>query len=144
MSTMLCPRLRRSLQPFEPANQNRILALAFVAIRLNCLEDGAQPVEQVQKARDDWTIGGQLTFAQLTQQVFAGMGQRFQPLEAQKSGGALDGMHRTEYLSNQSRILRPLFQIGQTALHAVQPFLALDQELPRQLIHCAHSSAWPE
>ncbi len=144
MSPTFCAHLRRNLQLFQTADQNRIFALAFIAIRLDGLEDGAQPVEQVQKARDNWTIGGNLSLAQLTQQVFTCVGQRFQPLEAQKPGGALDGMHRTEDLSNQSPILWPLLQVGQTALHAVQPFLALDQELPRQLIHCAHSSAWPE
>ena len=144
MGRMFCPRLRRNLQLFQPADQAGILALAFVAIRLDCLEDGAQPVEQVQQARDNRTVRGQLALAQLTQQVFSGVGQRFQPLEPQESGGSLDGMHRTEDLSNQSRILGPLLQIGQTALHAVQSFLALDQEFPRQLIHRAHSSARPE
>ena len=63
------------------------------------------------------------------------MGQLFQPLEAQESRGSLDGVDRTEYFPQQAGILRPLLQIGQAPFHAVQAFLAFDQELPRQFVH---------
>jgi hypothetical protein len=67
------------------------------------------------------------------------MGQLLQPLEAQKAGGALDRVHGAEDVSNQPCIIRPLFQFGQTALHAIKTFLALDQELPRQFIDHRHT-----
>ncbi len=135
---------RRKLQLFQPGDQSRVLAFALGVFRLDGLENRAQAVEQLQQAGDDRPVGGQLALAQLAQQVFSGVGQLFQPLEAQKPGGSLDRMHRAEDLSDQARILRTLFQVGQTALHAVQPLLALDQEFSRQFIHCVHSSAQPE
>ena len=45
--------------------------------------------------------------------------------------------------ARSSCILRPLLQFGQAPLHAVQPFLALDQELPCQIVHDSHSSGRP-
>jgi hypothetical protein len=53
-------------------------------------------------------------------------------------------MHGTKDIAKQSRILWPRLEIREAALHAVQPFLALNQELPCQLIHCVHSSSLPE
>ena len=48
-------------------------------------------------------VGGQFAVAQQAEQVFAGVGQLLQPLEAQKSRGSLDGVHRAEDLAEQSR-----------------------------------------
>jgi hypothetical protein len=98
----------------------------------------------LQQSGDNCAVGNQLALAQHPQQVLARVRQFLQPLEAEKTRGSLDRMHRTKNLSDQSRILRPLLQVGQTPLHAVQTFLALDQELPRQFIHRVHSSARPE
>jgi hypothetical protein len=41
-------RLCRSLQLFQAADQNRIFAHALVAFRLDGLENGAQPIQQLQ------------------------------------------------------------------------------------------------
>ncbi len=83
MDRLLALRLRRSLQLYQAANQNGVLAFALGIFRLDRLEDGAQAIEQLQQAGDDLTVGAQLALAQQTQQVFSGMSQLFQPFEAQ-------------------------------------------------------------
>src|ERR1035437_3987049 len=63
------------------------------------------------------------------------MRQLFQPLEPQKSSGSLDRMHGSKDVRQQGSIVGPLLQFGESPLHAVQPLLALDQELSRQFVH---------
>jgi hypothetical protein len=132
------------LQLFKTGDERGILAFALAAFCFNGFENGAQAVQQLEQAGDDGAVGGQFAFAQLAKQVFAGVGQLLEPLEAKEAGGSLDGVHRTEDIADQARILGALFQIGEATLHAVQTFLALDQELPCQFIHCVHSSGRPE
>jgi hypothetical protein len=64
------------------------------------------------------------------------VGQRFQPFESEKSSGSLDGMHGAEYFAKKGGILWARLKIRETLLHTVQAFLALDQKLPCQFIHC--------
>ena len=124
-------RPRRSLQLFQPADQYIIYASALVAVRLDCLENRPQPVQQLQEASNKLAVGGQFALAQQAKQIFSRVGQLLQPLETQESGGPLNCVNRTKDIPDQSCILGPFLQIGQTALHAVQPFLALDQKFPR-------------
>jgi hypothetical protein len=44
-------------------------------------------------------------------------------------------MHSTKDFSQKLAVLRAFFQLGQTPLHAVQSFRALNQEFSRQLVH---------
>ena len=96
----------------------------------------------MEQSGDDGCANLELAFAQHPQQVLARMGELFKALEAEEAGGSLDGMHRTEDVCQQGGIVRPLFQVGQAALHAVQAFLAFDQEFSRQFIHCVDVSAF--
>ena len=85
----------------------------------------------------------QFVVAQQAEQVFAGVCQFLQALEAEKARGSLNGVHGAKDFAQQGSILRPLLELGQAPLHAVQAFLALDQELPRQFVHGSHSSGRP-
>ena len=138
-----CVDMSRSLQLFKLLQSAASLRLRLRCLGLNGLEDGAQAVEQLQQAGDERPVGDELSIAQQAEQVFSGVGQLFQPLEAEESGGSLDRMHGAEDIAEQRGVLRPLFKVGQAPLHAVQPFLALDQELSRQFIHRVHSSCRP-
>ncbi len=140
----ICPRprgrtqrlARRSLQAFQRRDHFAVGPVSFVGLRFNRLENRTQRVEQVQQTRNDGRIRRQLAIAQQTQQVLTRMGQLFQPLETEKTRRAFDRVHRAKDLGDQRSILRTLLQIRQAALHAVQPFLALNQEFSRQFIHC--------
>jgi hypothetical protein len=89
----------------------------------------------LEQAGDDECVRRQFSFTQHAQQIFARVGQLLEPLEAEEAGGSLYGMHRTENIRQQGGIVRPLLQVGQTAFHAVKPFLAFNQEFPRQFVH---------
>jgi len=79
----------RKLQLFKPANQNAVFACALVAFRFDGFENRAQAIKQLQQASDDLAVRGQLAFAQQAEQIFSGVSQLFQPLEAQESSGPL-------------------------------------------------------
>src|SRR5271157_5622874 len=67
------------------------------------------------------------------------MGKAFKSLEAEEAGGSLDGVHGAKDFGNEGGVLGPLLEVGQAALHAVEPFLALDQEFSGQFIrHVCH------
>lgn len=57
---------------------------------------------------------------------------------SEESRRALDGRDRSEYLRDQRRIVRTPFKIAEAPLHAIEPFLALDQKLACQFVHRAY------
>jgi hypothetical protein len=130
----------RGLQFFETQNEGSVFAVAFRAFGLNGFKDGAETIEQLEKASDEGPIGDEFAFAQKAEQVFAGVREFFKALEAEETGSAFDGVHGAKDFTEQVGILRPRFQVGHAPLHAVEPFLAFDQEFACQFIHCVHSS----
>ena len=72
------------------------IAFALAGLRLNGLQNGTQPVEQVQKPGDDGPIGDQFPIAQQAKKILARVGQLLEPLETKKSGGSLDRMYGAE------------------------------------------------
>jgi len=62
------------------------------------------------------------------------VGQLFEALEPQKSGSSLDGMNGAKDFRKQSSVVGPLLEFGETALHAIKAFHALNQKLSRQFI----------
>ncbi len=119
------------LQLVEARNEGVVLACALARFGFNGLENIAQPVEQLKKRIDYCAVGGQLAVAQQAEQVFAGVSQLLKSLEAQKARGSLNGVHGAKNFRQQCGILRTFFEIREAPFHAVQPFLALNQELPR-------------
>ena len=59
------------------------------------------------------------------------MGELLKALETKEAGGSLDGVHGAEDICDQFRIFGPCLEVGETALHSIQAFLALNQELSR-------------
>ena len=66
------------------------------------------------------------------------MRQLLQPVEAKKSRGPFDRVHRAEDLAQQSGIIGPRLKLSQAPLHAVQPFLALRYKFFRQVVHISY------
>ncbi len=132
--------LRGSLQLREPRNQSGVVSFTVVAFGFDRLQYFAEAVEQRQKRGNHRGAGRHFAIAQQAEKILAGMSQLFQPLIAKESRGSLDGVHGAEDLSQKLFILRPFLQFRKAPLHAVQPILALDQELPYQIVHGSHSS----
>ena len=86
----------RRLQLFKLLDQYGVFAFALAGLRLNGLQNGTQPVEQVQKPGDDGPIGDQFPIAQQAKKILARVGQLLEPLETKKSGGSLDRMYGAE------------------------------------------------
>ena len=62
------------------------------------------------------------------------MGQLFKALKAEETGGSFNGVHRAKGLGKQRTVVRLLLEIGEAPLHAIEAFLALDEELPCQVV----------
>src|SRR5580658_8810253 len=88
-------RLRESgcLEFIKASDESSIFALALVAVGFDDLENRAQAIQQFEQAGNDGQVRGELAVAQDSEEIFARVGQLFEPLEAQEPGGSLDGMH---------------------------------------------------
>src|SRR6516162_5104904 len=76
------------------------------------------------------------------------MRELFQAREAKKPRGPFDRVDRPKNVGQQPRVAGARLKVGQASLHPVQAFLALDEELSRQLVHAisvpaAHSHVVP-
>jgi hypothetical protein len=101
----------------------------FLIRGLDGFENGAENVEQLQQTCNDRLVGGELAVAQHAEEIFTGVGEFFEALESQEAGRAFDGVHRAEDIPEKFFILGALFEVGEAALHAVEAFLAFDEEL---------------
>ena len=119
----------RNLKFFEARDDGGVFVLALVTVRLNCAQNGAEPVEQLEQPGDDGRGGGELALAQKAEKIFAGVGQLLQPLETEKARGALDGVYGAKDFREQRGIAGICLEHSEAMLHAVQAFLALDEEL---------------
>lgn len=126
---------RWNLQSIEPLDQFAIFPFTLAFIGFNKFENRTQSIEQLQQPGNKRGTGGKFSIPQQAQQVLTRVRKLFQPMESKKSCSAFDRMHRPKDLGEKSRILRARLEFSETPLHAVQSLLALDQELPRQIVH---------
>ena len=120
---------QRHLQIVEQADEGGVLAVAFAVVGFDGAQDAAQPVHELKQAGDDGLVGGEFSVAQHAEEVFPGVGHFFESLEAEKAGCALDGVDGAKDFAEEFLILGTLLEIGKTALHPVEAFLAFDEEL---------------
>ena len=73
--------------------------------------------------------------AEFAHQRLAGMGQRFQPRQAQEAAGALDGVDQAEDVIQDLRVARVLLEPHQLIVDRIQALAGLGQKLPQQIIH---------
>ena len=73
--------------------------------------------------------------AEFAHQGLAGMGQRFQPRQAEEAAGALDGVDQAEDVIQNLRVARVLLEPHQLIVDRIQALAGLGQELPQQIIH---------
>ena len=125
------------LQRFEARDHLAIFAapFAFGARGLDRPQDAAQAVHESKRAADDLRTRGQAALAQQAEQILSSVRENLEATEGRKSGRAPDGVYRTEDLSQQLGIAGTRLQVGEAALHPVQPFLAFEQKIAGQVVH---------
>ena len=78
--------------------------------------------------------------AEFAHQGLAGMGQRFQPRQAQEAAGALDGVDQAEDVIQNLRVARVLLEPHQLIVDRIQALVGLRQELPQKIVHMSTPS----
>ena len=78
--------------------------------------------------------------AEFAHQRLAGMGERFQPRQAQEAAGALDGVDQAEDVIQNLRVARVLLEPHQLIVDRIQALVGLRQELPQQIVHMSMPS----
>ena len=78
--------------------------------------------------------------AEFAHQRLAGMGERFQPRQAEEAAGALDGVDQAEDVIQNLRVVRVLLEPHQLIVDRIQALAGLGQELPQKIIHMSMPS----
>ena len=115
---------------------DQILIVAL-RLRLGSFEAGKDFLDAVDAGEDqaDRLPGDRHAVAEFTHQGLAGMRQRFQPRQPQKSAGALDGVDETKDVIQNPGVVRILLEPDQLIIDGVQALARLRQELAQQVVH---------
>ena len=128
-------------EPGQRLNQFLIVALAFVADGFDASEHLADGVDHREQRGRHFGIQREFAVAQLAEQIFADVRDRFEFCESEKSAGALDRVDRAENTGERAAIAGIFFEIDQLAVEQVEIFAALDQKLADDVI--AHAESRP-
>ena len=102
--------------------------------RLQAGENFLDAVDAGQDQRDRFA-GDRHAVAEFAHQGLGGMRQRFQPRQAQKAAGALDGVDQAKDVIQNLGVVRILLEPHQLIVDGVQALAGLGQKLPQQIIH---------
>ena len=86
--------------------------------------------------------------AEFAHQRLAGVGEGFQPRQAQETAGALDGVDQPKDVIENLRVARVLLEPHQLIVDRIQALIGLRQELPQKIVHTSTPSKkkiryWP-
>ena len=115
---------------------DQVLVAAF-RFGLGGLEPGENFLDAIDRGQDqrDGAGGDRHAVAEFAHQGLAGMGQRFQPRQAEEAAGALDGVHQAEDVIQNLRVVRVLLEPHQLIVDRIQALVGLRQEFPQKIIH---------
>ncbi len=119
-------------------DQGGVVAVALLRAWPRCGEDAPDRVHQGQQAAGDFRVEDELAIAEAAEQTLTGVGDCFQLGERQEAAGAFDGVKRTEDAGQPVAVPRLLFQGHQIAVELIQVLLALDEELPDDVVVVVH------
>jgi hypothetical protein len=91
-------------------------------------------IDRGQDQRDRLT-GHRHAVAELAHQRFGGMRECFQPRQAEKAAGPLDGVNKAEDVIQNLGVVRFLLEPHQLIVDRIQALAGLRQKLPQQIIH---------
>ena len=78
--------------------------------------------------------------AEFAHQRLAGVGEGFQPRQAQETAGALDGVDQPKDVIENLRVARVLLEPHQLIVDRIQALIGLRQELPQKIVHTSTPS----
>ena len=118
------------------------ILVGALGLGLGGLEAGQDFLDAVDRGQDQRHGFGldRHAVAEFAQQRLAGVGQRFQPGQAQEAAGALDGVNQPEDVIQNLRVGRILLEPNQLIVDRIQALVGLGQELPQQVIHMSTPS----
>jgi hypothetical protein len=119
---------------FELADQVLVVAFRLGLGRLELAQDLLDAIDRGQDQRDRLT-GHRHAVAELAHQRFGGMRECFQPRQAEKAAGPLDGVNKAEDVIQNLGVVRFLLEPHQLIVDRIQALAGLRQELPQQIIH---------
>ena len=90
-------------------------------------------LDAVDRGQDqaDRFAGDRHAVAEFAHQGLAGMRQRFQPRQAEKAAGALDGVDQAKNVIQNLGVVRVLLEPNQLIVDRVQALAGLGQKLPQ-------------
>ena len=111
-----------------------VAAFRLVLGGFKSCEDFLDAVDRGQDQRDG-ARGDRHAVAEFAHQRLAGMGEGFQPWQAEEAAGALDGVHQAEDVIENFCVVGVLLEPHKLIVDRVQALAGLGQELPQKIIH---------
>src|SRR5207237_191699 len=96
-----------------------------------------------QQAAGNGRVQHELPFAQLAEQVLAGVGHRLQVDVAQEAARALDGVDGAENARQPFAMLRLGLQRDEVAVELIEVFVTLDEKLLDDVVQLGHAPRPP-
>ncbi len=114
--------------------------VAFAAAGLDGDKHPFDHVDGFQNQADELGSQRPLAIAQLTEDVFGQVGDRFQGGKTEKAASPFDGVDGAENASQEMRVARVLFELHHLLIEPGQALVTLNQEFSNDVavIHSAH------
>src|SRR5690606_25741840 len=97
----------------EAIDQILVVALGLHLVLLERAQQAANAIEAFENEGDRYRSHLELAVAELAEDALAGMSNRLQPGQAEKSARPLDGMNQPENAGEQLGIVRALLELHQ-------------------------------
>ena len=113
------------------------ILIGALGLGLGGLESRENFLDAVDAGKDqrDGFGGDRHAVAEFAHQRLAGMGQRFEPRQAEEAAGALDGVNQPEDVIQNLGVVRILLEPHQLIVDRIQAFVGLGQKLPQKIVH---------
>jgi hypothetical protein len=110
------------------------LARRLAFARLDRIQDGFDAVDGGENERDGLSRDRQAV-AKLAHQAFGCVRERFEPGQAEKTAGPLDGVDQTKNVAENLAVVGLLLEAHEFRVHTIETFVGLGQELTQQVVH---------
>ena len=124
----------RSTMRSSSAIRSLVGAFRLALLALELFENLLDAVDGGEDERDGFA-GRRHAVAELAHQRFGGVRQRFQPRQAEKAAGALDGVDEAENVVEDLGVVGILLETHELDVDDVETLVRLGQEFPQQIVH---------
>ena len=122
-------RARSSCPIRSPSSPSGSRSLASISSRMLLMRS------MVERMSVTASVGDRHAVAELAHQRLGGMRQRFQPGQAEKAAGALDGMDEAKDVAEDLAVVRLLLEAHEFGVDPIETLVGLGQEFPQQVVH---------